>query len=410
MQTTATSAERLRAVRYVWYDWRLSYGAVTLTVLLSIVLGHLAVGVVTLLLARVLRMFGRTSETTGRALPFAMTVSSALYLVGVVMVAISLLMHTKVMAKIFDPSSINEDIPYVSALIVYPMVFVFAAYARIRSGRCTRTQATGDDTGGETRYLLRYTMVLSGAMSLVGWIYYYAFYINVNFNSPDRFFYYIVPLSLYVLSLIYLGMRYNPEAYMARIAAAEAAEAAAAARRNRCRCLVVHDDRLLLSADASGMYDTPLADADNIDTLVAPLRADTDDFGLRKLYAFDEGQDQGSHYLCHIHDQRQPQSLPGQWFTLAEVQNMARAYRLKPELCAEILRLYTIAMDRQKYDRRGRRKYPLKNFHPTFRLRDIYGWDIDFQDDRRTHKRMWNVECGMWNWLRKRNAGKNTKQ
>lgn len=383
MQTTDTAAEKLRVVRYVWYDWRLSYGAVTLTVLLSIVLGHLAVGVVTLLMARVLRMFGRTSETTGRALPFAMTVSSALYLVGVVMVAISLLMHTRVMTKIFDPSSINEDIPFVSTLIVYPSVFVFAAYARIRRGR--RTQAARDDTGDETRYLLRYTMVLSGAMSLVGWIYYYAFYINVNFNSPDRFFYYIVPLSLYLLSLIYLGMRYNPEAYMARIATAEAAEAAAAARRNRCRCLVVHDDRLLLNADDSGMYDTPLADADDIDTLVAPVRADTNDFGLRKLYAFDEGQNQGSHYLCHIHAHRQPQSLPGQWFTLAEVQNMARAYRLKSELCAEILRLYTIAMAWQKYDRTGRRKYPLKNFRPAFRLRDIYSWDVDFQDDHWLH-------------------------
>lgn len=380
MQTTDTTAERLSAIRYMWYDWRISYGAVTLTVLLSIVLGHLAVGVVTLLLAHALRLFGRSAMAPGREMHFAAMASTSLYIVGLLMVAISLLMHTQVMAKIFDPSSINEDIPYVSALIVYPSVFIVAAYNRVRLRRSTLSTSV---TYTEARYLLRYTLVLSGAMSVVGWAYYYTFYINVNFNSPDRFFFYAVPLALYVLSLIYLGMRYSTEAYMARATDTDAAEAAR--NRCRCRCLVVHDDKLLLSTNAAEQYDTPLVGTDDIEVLIEPLRAGTDGLGLRMLYTLTEGLGQGRHYLCHIFGQRQPQQPPGQWFTISEVQQMARSRQLAPELSAEILRIYTIAMAWKTRDRNGSPKYPVKNYRPTFRLRDIYSWDVDFQDDHWLH-------------------------
>ena len=32
------------------------------------------------------------------------------------------------------------------------------------------------------------------------------------------------------------------------------------------------------------------------------------------------------------------------------------------------------------YDRQGRRLYPIKHYRPTFRLRDLKDWDVDYSD------------------------------
>ena len=32
------------------------------------------------------------------------------------------------------------------------------------------------------------------------------------------------------------------------------------------------------------------------------------------------------------------------------------------------------------YDENGYRRYPIKNYHPTFRLRDFGQWSVDYQD------------------------------
>ena len=32
------------------------------------------------------------------------------------------------------------------------------------------------------------------------------------------------------------------------------------------------------------------------------------------------------------------------------------------------------------YDRNGRRQYPIRNYKPTFRFRDLAKWDVDYDD------------------------------
>lgn len=391
MPTTDNSAETLRTIHNIRYDWCMSYGAVTLTVVLSIVMGHLAVGVATLLLAHALRVFGRTSTRLGRDMPFALMSSSALLLTGTIMVVISLLMHWRILDYIFEASSINEDIPYVSALIVYPAVFGFAALARIRMGG--RYGASQSTIIAETRYLLRYTMVLSGVMSVVDWAYYFGFYINVNFNSPDKFFYYAVPVVMYVLSLIYLNMRNIAAVCTAR------ASASVATHGGQCRCLIVCEDKLLLNNDASGLYDTPISDASDVKALAASLHVGDESPNLRKLYTADEDASPCSHYVCQVHTQDLPEGLSGQWYTLAEVQQKARKYVLSDELCAEIVRLYTIAMTSKKYDRSGRRIPVDGDYRAAFSLHDLLDLSINYQDERWLYiaehnqdKRMWRLQ------------------
>ena len=49
---------------------------------------------------------------------------------------------------------------------------------------------------------------LSLALTMIDWAYYYFFYINVNYNTPDRFYFTFMPAAIYLFSLVYMGVRY----------------------------------------------------------------------------------------------------------------------------------------------------------------------------------------------------------
>jgi hypothetical protein len=49
-------------------------------------------------------------------------------------------------------------------------------------------------------------------------------------------------------------------------------------------------------------------------------------------------------------------------------------------LASEIKRIYTITMAWKTYTRDGKRLYSIKNYVPTFRLKDLKNWDVDYND------------------------------
>ena len=72
-------------------------------------------------------------------------------------------------------------------------------------------------------------------------------------------------------------------------------------------------------------------------------------------------------------------------------------------LANELFRIHTITMAWKTYDRRGKRLYPIRHYRPTFRLGDLRGWKVDYDDtdwlavaynneDRRFYhmRRFWN--------------------
>ena len=78
--------------------------------------------------------------------------------------------------------------------------------------------------------------------------------INVNFNSPDKFFFNFLPVAVYLLSLIFLASRYYS------ITEAFQSSASASTRingNNESRFLVTSGDNMLLREQGDGEWDTP---------------------------------------------------------------------------------------------------------------------------------------------------------
>lgn len=66
---------------------------------------------------------------------------------------------------------------------------------------------------------------------------------------------------------------------------------------------------------------------------------------------------------------------------------------LTRDLVSEIDRVYNISMAWKTYDKEGRRLYKIKHYKPTFRLRDIRNWEVDFNDRRWLNIARNNEDC-----------------
>lgn len=92
------------------------------------------------------------------------------------------------------------------------------------------------------------------------------------------------------------------------------------------------------------------------------------------------------HYLVFLDDEQKEILLSNhpsyQFISLGEIDNLLNSGQFNTMLSAEIVRLHTVAMAWKTYDNEGRRLYRIKHYVPTFRLRDVKKWDVDYADPR----------------------------
>ena len=87
--------------------------------------------------------------------------------------------------------------------------------------------------------------------------------------------------------------------------------------------------------------------------------------------------------------------IEGEWLKWGHLRQLAQQGILSPDLVTELTRVWRIAMAWKTYDEGGRRLYPIKNYKPTFRLRDIRSWDVNYDDthwltvDRTNQDKFW---------------------
>ena len=88
------------------------------------------------------------------------------------------------------------------------------------------------------------------------------------------------------------------------------------------------------------------------------------------------------HYLAFLSDSEEvvDSKIGGEWFTWGNLRQMASQHLLSNDLVSELNRIYEVAMAWKTYDYRGRRLYSIKHYKPTFRLRDIKNWDVNYDD------------------------------
>lgn len=308
---------------------------------------------------------------------------------------------------------VNSNGPLLGILISAPVTALVTAFfllqkreplvcqlCHLRYGNVVKNGFIGTLYQREWRYQTRLLMGLALLLGVVDWTYYLSHYINVNLNRADYFFFLWLPLALYVISLVYLGWRYyslwvfychNDEGHLVVNPSS-----------TTVRFLVLFDDRILLDIRRTDKFfnngavikrfDTPAVttlpyqeryDAGRAAQLfqqisgipgaeVRPMYDSPDNVTYRNIF----------HFFAFVDSKElvAGSKLEGEWFSLGELRQLMEQHLTGNDLNSEMARIYRVAMAWKTYDREGRRLYKIKHYRPTFRLKDIRGWDVDYND------------------------------
>lgn len=423
MREYSTTQQKLHAVTQMWVQWVVTYGAATLAVLVSTLVPSPFMPMFVAALALAMQWTTAWPDPSHYFVRNTMTrlVVNALWLSAAVMVSINLGFHTRFMSHWFNPSTANTTIPFIASLIIYPTIGGMMIAAHIvwhmrhihRHGQSPEEGFVGNFKYLETKRQLRIITVLALFTSAVCWTYYAIFYINVNLNAPDKFFFVAFPIGLYVSSLIYFGRHYYSvrlELLVRPTSTPDLNE-----KDSVLRYLIIRDDKLLLKPDEHQLFDTPAEvllrhpikpTQQVVNQELESLTGLTpEQYSIRELY-HNPGNTIPAmiyHYLVTLPDNA-PEKLKtqGQWATLATINRLMAMHAVAPAFGAEIHRVLTSAMAWKTYTRTGHRLYPIKNYRPTFRLCDINRWPIDYNDSvwmkvarNNQDKAMWHI-VNLW--------------
>lgn len=392
-------------IRGLWNNWAIAFGAIALVTFFSLFISKVILPAIIFVLAYV--MMAKLKSDSGNSKMGACNLivwatAIILFWSGLIMVIINIIHAEWFFGGRFVVEPFNPQHPYVSSLIIFPTALAVSIYflarghslkicqnCHARFGYYHQSSSVATLYFREARYQLRLMLMLSLLLSIVDWGYYYFFYINVNFNSPDKFYFIIMPIAIYLISLVYMSLRYMS---MSDDLVARYSSKNMKPMMTLVRFLVLSGDRILLSEQSDGLIDTPVKKTmtrreeislDEARHEFADMSG-TKDFDLKFLYS-ESGYVNGTnviHFAAFLPDAAESHDLRvrGQWNTIDQLDRQLKAHKLTPLLMSELHRIYNITMAWKTYDRDGRRLYPIKNYHPTFRLRDFKKWDVDYTD------------------------------
>lgn len=392
-------------IRGLWNNWAIGFGAIALVMVLSLLLPIKILPWILIALAYGLMVKMRSDHSNpkmGACYMLVWVMALVLFWSAIVMIVINLLHAEWFFGVMMAIEPFNPDLPYLPCLIVFPTALIISSYFLIRghsSRICRNCQARFGyyEPDGivarlynrEARYQLKLMMWLSLLLSIVDWTYYYFFYINVNLNQPDKFYFIVVPVAIYVLSLVYMLIRYMS---MAEDMIEEKSKSNVKPMMTLVRYLVLANDRLLVTETTDERTDTPakmiIPRRENM-TVGEAAKGFADmsgvtDFETKYLYT-DTGYVNGAnviHYAVFLPDDNTATRLQGQWITIDELDREIKSSRIAPLLARELSRIYNVTMAWKTYDINGNRLYPIKHYRPTFRLRDLKKWEVDYSDLR----------------------------
>lgn len=387
-------------VTVLWSNWAVAFGAIALSLVFPRIMPHFWLPIPIYVLSYLVVVYMRRREIQGMYGHLAVLKASSLTLFwsATVMLVINIMQRNGIGEEIFHWSTGNPNVPFITGLVIFPIMtlmslwVMFTGYGQSITGDFRFKEGTVDGASvissfmtHANRYQLTVFLTIAFGISCIDWWYYFKYYINVNMNTPDVFFFNWMSIIFYVASLYFIWVRYNSIGMLV-------GPILSANRQGvLVRYLVLSGDKLLLSVSPSGRWDTPA------ELHIAPSKAHNereiqdafkditgyDDFSLKYLYESGTTKltSMQLHYAAILpEEESEKDSDEGQWFTIDQIDRLLRNAELGAELTDEIYRLFTITMAWKTYDRQGRRLYPIKNYRPTFRLRDLKDWTVDYDD------------------------------
>ncbi|MCM1401836.1 MAG: hypothetical protein NC189_07450 [Bacteroides sp.] len=405
-----------KGIFLLWLNWLLGSGMITLLALLSIWVRPLYMPFVAYgfqLFAFTLIRHNRTKR-----LPvcyvFPFVVSRVMFWSGTVMLIINLLFSRWLVDKVFDPTTINPEIPFICTLIVWPITALTCAWAythrqslsfcrdcRMRSGTAAERGFLGMIFTREGYYQIRMGLLISLGVSIVAWSYYALTYVNSHLSVPDKFVFFWSEAMLWLAAAIYLGARYlGIWGYYCQDVEGSVARHG---RSTQMRYILVADNLICLRPPQTAAdvlipgvnnYDTPASVFHSYHNTVSMTQAERfftnltslSNVKLRFFYANISGNADCNifHYFGFLTPEqkaRYSELHPEyEWVTFRDVVKMLNSQELNPLMSAELIRLYKITMAWKTYTKNGMRRYKIKHYRPTFRLEDLVNWTVDYND------------------------------
>lgn len=402
------------ALAAICREWYLAFGFLTVAVVISLWLSPTWMPLVDLGLAIAL-MFIEPGRKSGSSQPcgrIRFVTALTLILTCLISLAINLSYKTEFIHLFFDISTLNHSIPYITSLILFPVCAVISGFMlipQIRQRHLHHCYLHNEYNPSHPLYgrmvhatyksLLQRLAVMTAIISVIDWGYYFICYENTRINRPDSFFFFIVPAAIYVWSIIFVRQSYS----MLMLSNGQTIRAenlppddmgASITDSSVLRFLVVHNGQLLLNTNQQELMDcavdTPfvaIGDLNyegNLDEArkIFNNRSGIDSFKIKLLYTNHTHTSNNKifHFLITLPEETSNIKLPGQWITIDNLDRMLKMGVLSPQLAGEFFRIYTIAMAWKTYDRRGRRRYPIRNYRPNFRLGELHELDADYND------------------------------
>jgi len=405
------------AISGMWKSWAMAVGFLTVLTILAPVVPRHWLAPINIVFYVILQVVHR--DLRKRDFPscsrLIQQVSAVILITAIVVVLISFFANEGVE---ITGQPYGDDSPFLVILITSPVAtIVTLCYwlnrreplvcrkCKMRYGNVVEHGFVGDLYMKEWRYQTGLLFWLSLSLTVTDWIYYTVHYVNTNLNRADQFFFIWLPLVIYLLSLVYLGWRYySLWVYYCRNDEGHYVERPGA---TTLRFLVIHGDKLLLSffpTDAfhsNGAkvkkFDTPVKvrteyhERENLNEAILLFRKHTgiSNADIKLAYGSPDAVTYQNifHYFAFLQSGEEiaDSNLEGEWFSWGNVMRLGQQSLLDRDLVAELSRIYDISMAWKTYDADGKRLYKIKHYHPTFHLRDIRNWNVDFNDYKWLH-------------------------
>lgn len=328
---------------------------------------------------------------------------------------------------------ITDKVPFLAILLTAPISALVTVcfllqkkephvcqLCHLRYGNVIEHGFIGDLYRREWRYQSKLLCIACLILSAADWAYYLLHYVNVNLNRADHFFFLWLPVVLYVLSLVYLGIRYyslwvfychNDEGHLVEKPSS-----------TTIRFVVICNDRILLDIcptdqrfangaivkrfDTPATYTLPYQERFDINRARQMFVDNTgiSNVEVRQIYASPDNVTYRNifHYFAFVDsfDETVDSRIQGEWFSLGELRQLIAQHLVGRDLNSELTRIYRVAMAWKTYDREGNRLYRIKHYRPTFRLKDIRNWDVDYNDGHWLTVGRFNADTPMFRFCR----------
>ncbi len=327
-------------------------------------------------------------------------------------------------------SFFNE--PFIPTLILIPVSFVvmlvlyilgdriqICRTCKMKHGMSMNTNKLTTLLSSESRLQVRNLMVLFGVLAVIMWVYFLFFYINTDVNGRDSYVFVWLCIGVFAIDEIYIVIRYynlyldlkdNDEI----ITPDELSDMSA---KTYLRYYVVCDENMYLTKGGLNpetmkrdLIDTPFFTKRSVNNLTFPEveKIIEDMSGVEGSLRFFFGRklpDMKKHsvlryfyFLKGIPEDYPELDEPGLWVSFKKVKEIYSYHpsKMSPILVADLTRLATIILTEKTFDEDGFRKMGLKNYQPSFTLKDVEESNLDFQDDKWIHVSMFNSDTSFY--------------